>query len=233
MWRIITIGFPMVSTTLGADVRGSSPSSGVRRQLTFIFPRSPVMKKLICLMALSATALLSNAHAGTVYSADHSGLGPIASPGQLSDTFNASAGAAVLNFELQGYLSLDGANNGYTDTFSLIVNGTTVLTGSWDLGGGGVNVLYFNPNNAIVNAQATSYFGGGKATVAIPIALLGGSNTITYSYTGGAQGLGDEGWGINTVNVSAVPEPGTYAMLLAGLGLVGFMTRRKAVKKTA
>lgn len=28
-------------------------------------------------------------------------------------------------------------------------------------------------------------------------------------------------------SVSAVPEPGTYAMLLAGLGLLGFMRRRK------
>lgn len=32
-------------------------------------------------------------------------------------------------------------------------------------------------------------------------------------------------------NVSAVPEPETYAMLLAGLGLMGFMVRRKSAKK--
>lgn len=36
-----------------------------------------------------------------------------------------------------------------------------------------------------------------------------------------------------TPAVSAVPEPETYAMLLAGLGLVGFVGRRKAAKKAA
>jgi len=30
--------------------------------------------------------------------------------------------------------------------------------------------------------------------------------------------------------MAPVPEPKTYAMLLAGLGLVGFMARRKAMR---
>jgi len=41
----------------------------------------------------------------------------------------------------------------------------------------------------------------------------------------------DSNFGDNTgsilVNVNAVPEPETYAMLLAGLGLIGFMSRRR------
>ena len=32
---------------------------------------------------------------------------------------------------------------------------------------------------------------------------------------------------IDNISVSAVPEPETYAMLLAGLGLVGAFTRRR------
>ncbi|MFM9433965.1 hypothetical protein ACFDR9_001011 [Janthinobacterium sp. CG_23.3] len=36
--------------------------------------------------------------------------------------------------------------------------------------------------------------------------------------------------GTLTMNVSAVPEPGTYAMLVAGLGLLAFTARRKASK---
>ncbi|HUO44582.1 MAG TPA: PEP-CTERM sorting domain-containing protein [Burkholderiales bacterium] len=33
--------------------------------------------------------------------------------------------------------------------------------------------------------------------------------------------------GLNNVSIAAVPEPGTYALLMAGLGLVGFAARRR------
>jgi hypothetical protein len=35
---------------------------------------------------------------------------------------------------------------------------------------------------------------------------------------------------VSTFNVAAIPEPETYAMLLAGLGLLGFFARRRAQK---
>lgn len=35
-------------------------------------------------------------------------------------------------------------------------------------------------------------------------------------------------WAVRNGDVVAVPEPATYAMLLAGLGLVGFAARRRA-----
>ncbi|MCZ8077535.1 MAG: FxDxF family PEP-CTERM protein, partial [Paucibacter sp.] len=42
---------------------------------------------------------------------------------------------------------------------------------------------------------------------------------------GNDHGLAIDNLSIQTV--SAVPEPGTYAMLLAGLGCVGFIARRR------
>lgn len=45
---------------------------------------------------------------------------------------------------------------------------------------------------------------------------------------------GNSGAVIDNVSVTAaVPEPETYALLLAGLGMLGFMNRRKAAKKAA
>jgi len=47
------------------------------------------------------------------------------------------------------------------------------------------------------------------------------SVTWTESWDGGKD------YQFDNINVSAVPEPETYAMLLGGLGLLGFMARRK------
>ena len=51
------------------------------------------------------------------------------------------------------------------------------------------------------------------------VQTLTNGTTVTYLFNGNYNSAN---W-----NVSAVPEPETYAMLLAGLGLMGFMARRR------
>jgi len=165
------------------------------------------------------------------------GYGGISSPGSITWNFTpSSGGAAALNFELAGYGSLDGYGNCCTDTFSLAVNGNTIYSASFNLGGGGSNQVLSNPNNLTYVINATNNptndptlvtYAGGVVEIAGPITLQSGSNSIVFSYNGSPQTIGDEGWGVNKASVAAVPEPETYAMLLAGLGLMGFMVRRK------
>jgi hypothetical protein len=179
------------------------------------------------------------AQAATVYSANFNTLGKLESPGVIEASFAAGAGNATLNFELAGYSSLDGDYNGYTDVFHLYVNNVEVLSGAYNLGGGGSNVTYFAPTGASV---LTTTFGaggdvhnstdntwqGGVTQFSLPIALATGGNTLRFSYTGGYQGLGDESWGVNGVSItSGVPEPATFALMLAGLLATAAMAARR------
>jgi hypothetical protein len=55
-------------------------------------------------------------------------------------------------------------------------------------------------------------------------------STMFVGFTGGTGGT-DADQRITSFSVSAVPEPETYAMMLAGLGLVGFAARRRKQAK--
>lgn len=69
--------------------------------------------------------------------------------------------------------------------------------------------------------------GPGGANDFQTIALGGWTNLMSVTITGiNANGaFGD--YSIDNLLVNVVPEPGTYALMLAGLGLVGFMARRR------
>lgn len=191
-------------------------------------------------LGLAAFVTAVAAHAAPLNTGSYVFGSQLSSPGSFDAMVaSASAGTATLAFQLAGFLSLDGANNGYSDFFHLSVNGTEVFAGSFNLGGGGSNAIQFNPNGA--TAVTTTYgatddpqnstqvtWAGGVTDISLSIALLGGNNTITFAYTGGAQGLGDEAWGLNSGSVTAaVPEPETYALMLAGLCAIGMFARRR------
>jgi len=54
--------------------------------------------------------------------------------------------------------------------------------------------------------------------------------TTTLSFASLVRGVA--GPALDNISVSAVPEPETYALMLAGLGLMGTMARRRQLRKT-
>lgn len=99
--------------------------------------------------------------------------------------------------------------NGNTVDFGVPIEIDSFGPGHW---GNGIPVL---------NASGTGFFGSGE--VHGVIRLPGSFDSITFSHT-------SEGWHGFTVGVAGiapVPEPETYAMLLVGLGLLGFAARRR------
>ena len=64
------------------------------------------------------------------------------------------------------------------------------------------------------------------------VADVGSSGTATLTFA--ALGVSDQlGGSIDNVSVTAVPEPGAAAMLLAGLGVIGCLSRRRQAAAAA
>lgn len=122
------------------------------------------------------------------------------------------------------------ATVGVKDTLILNISGTSAsLQGGYG-NFANYNVLYnfFEATN--LNIGNTGLTG----TVLAPLAtVIGSGNIIGTAVVGNwaASTTVETGAGFQAADVagfvSAVPEPETYAMLLAGLGLVGFMARRR------
>ena len=77
--------------------------------------------------------------------------------------------------------------------------------------------------DALQQAQVNTWLNtGGSGTKMALEASLGGVTPST-SATGGPESFAI----LNVATVAAVPEPETYALMLAGLGVIGFLARRR------
>lgn len=67
----------------------------------------------------------------------------------------------------------------------------------------------------------------------LPTTFLSSDTPLNFSGISGQININNVGYAIHNLNIAAVPEPETYAMLLAGLGLIGFVARHKKQKLSA
>ena len=187
-------------------------------------------KTLLALAAAAATTLALPAHA-----ASFTGVateGPIVAEDYSSD--------ALISFDLD-FLSQTTATLSYriteADLGGMGLSFNAVLRNLADVGFTGYNLILSTGSFDAVGTvtrqfggDATVSFNGAMATVRFDSPeyldvelgdpLMSGFNQVDWAISG--LSAGDR----LSITVSAVPEPETYAMMLAGLAMMGWMTRR-------
>ncbi len=131
--------------------------------------------------------------------------------------FNATTDIASLTLDF--WYSVPGSNNGQV---SLTRLGSPAVL-SQTLADTSGNALQFIGNNPGAATGGSNDFDGQFTTSFSD--LLAGQYTLTFSKLGGVL----NSFKVDDVNiaVTAVPEPETYALMLAGLALIGWIVRRR------
>ena len=118
--------------------------------------------------------------------------------------------------------------NPFTDWYSF-----TIPAGSE--GSGGANVISLGATNVIFSlfslydSVSNTTWAGATGGTTSSLSFSGGAapGSYTLSVAGYKVNLARSGSYAGNIAIAPVPEPETYAMLLAGLGLLGFSARRR------
>lgn len=142
----------------------------------------------------------------------------------INQVFNASEdGIYTLSFDYR----LQNGRNGY------ITNGAKVVIDQWYSSAPNA-VPVFSPNVVFSATYGKDYSDLWHTGQTVALDLTAGNHTL-YLGTFGPSRVGDQAAVLYdnvsiTKLVSSVPEPETYAMFLAGLGLLGAAARRRQQK---
>ncbi|MGK5066572.1 choice-of-anchor A family protein [Janthinobacterium sp. RT4P48] len=152
--------------------------------------------------------------------------------GNMTLVGNINADVNIFNIDASNLHNLTLDLSSLKSTASIIINGSAsniTMSGGFDNFGSYANRTLFN----FANATTTNLNNVGiNGSILAPNSAFSGSGNMNGTLIADSVSsinyghVSMNGAGFNTVNVSAVPEPGTYAMLLAGLGLLAFLRRR-------
>ena len=157
----------------------------------------------------------------------------------LSGTYQPSESFAALTYEGSGnvytftldafdldaiftpgaFIGAIAVDSDFTPTISDVSGGTVVSISPGGGPGGDFNFRFdlTGPQQARLTANESVSF---TATFSDPVVL--GSENFALHVQGLTEQQGGSAW-----YIPGIPEPSTYAMLLAGLGFVGFLTKKR------
>jgi len=187
-----------------------------------------------CTLALAGTAnagIINSANVGSLTTFQDTGTGRVWL--DLNNFFDASASHGTTGFDMISIAAASGFTIANTIDLHQLLDGLPLDGGQWSsyasiMGFGAQrNLIWgmFEGSTSPNYPYAWAFSNSGQWN-------FGGSTNAANVQNAGSPGSVDMGlWAYAPGSiVSAVPEPETYAMLLAGLGLMGGMARRRKQK---
>jgi len=159
----------------------------------------------------TASIFFDNTASGGVKAVTNTGSG--FDDGHLVGQFDVVAGTGLSNFTTFG----GGAGLGATQ-YDFVISGSAVDANYISGLSGPIGDMHFTSSQVIPPGTST--------TTGFHLGTPSGAPDI-YPTTPTDGNLLLKVDGSNTFTAAAVPEPETYALMLAGLGAIGFMTRRR------
>ena len=152
----------------------------------------------------------------------------------------ANAAVTAITFtpigtNLWGAFSGGGATASFVDYFNFTIPGAVQpvaqgVSATISAGGlitfSGFDLWDYSTLTTVATGSAYGTAGDWKVNFTIPSAI-GHQLTNSYAFVVSGSPVGSSGSYSLDASITAVPEPETYAMMLAGLGLLGFAARRR------
>jgi PEP-CTERM motif len=215
-----TITFFGTSNTSGARVFTGNSSDGYSSTATRNSTSTRAISVSIGDGNASADASYSGDNFGSLFSAGQvSNLGNFGASQSFSSSFTLAPNTLLL---VLGRMSGKVVGGMYYDQYASS-SASISLSGNLTSSGGYQSSQFYTGANTLFSgsSQYNSEFG---------LSFINGTTseiTGSYSVATSVEGVN------NVVPAVPVPEPETYAMMLAGLGLLGFVARRKKAVKLA
>lgn len=140
----------------------------------------------------------------------------------LTKSLDTSGGSGTIKFDLR-YTAV-----GQTDPGSFgVMEGGEDITLAYTTNGS-----TFTTIQTFLATDATYSAGFVTVTIALPVGAISTTTQIRWSQVNFNDG--DDNWAIDNVSITAVPEPGTWALYgLGATGLLAAVRRRRAAAKSA
>lgn len=139
----------------------------------------------------------------------NSGSTAVSGPFDYTYEFSVPSSGATFNAIVFGWWGINASD------FAATINGTPLIFSYATI------AVPYSQSYPYLSLSATGVTGVASYSLHVTGSLMAGVTGASYNI------------GLNSVAVAPVPEPETFAMLLAGLGLVGFVARRRNKAQTA